>query len=372
MRDDLYYMQLAYANAYRGLYSTYPNPAVGCVIVRDGQILGEGYHQKAGCDHAEIRALKACGQSVAGATAYVTLEPCCHYGRTPPCALRLAKERVARVVYACEDPNPKVAGGGRKILEEAGIEVESGVLDQQCRFLNRAFFYSIVRKRPYVTVKIGMSLDARTALASGESKWITAADSRALVQDLRAKCDVLLTGSETVIKDDPRLNVRYEELDPSVQAFLPEKLCRQPLKVVLDTRARLNPQDYQLFKSGRVLWCVGGESLFEEQLSEGLVKLTLPLKDGHVDFALLLDYLGSKQYRRLLVEAGATLTGFVLRHFAQELYVYQAPKLLGLEGRPAFLLPSPDSLSMAQTLSLHRVNALASGDLRLHYLLNRT
>lgn len=370
MQDDLYYMRRAYDLAWRGLYTTYPNPAVGCVLVRDGQIIGEGYHQRAGEDHAEVKALRQAGNAE-GATAYVTLEPCSHYGRTPPCALRLLNEKVARVVYACSDPDPRVQGGGHRLLCEGGVRVESGILEQECRFLNRAFMHSVVTSLPYVTVKIGMSLDAKSALSSGESKWITSPDSRMSVQDLRAKCDVLVTGSGTVLSDNPGLDVRYGELAPSVQDFLHDEQVRQPLKVVLDTRGRLDPGAFKLFMSGQTLWCVGGEELSERRLTDHVVRLTLPRDGEHLDFKALLSYLGSRQYRRVLVEAGATLTGEVVRRYAQELYVFMAPRLLGETARGAFALPSPDTLQECRSFRLHSLRALPSSDVRLHYLLDR-
>lgn len=351
-----------------GLYTTYPNPAVGCVFVRDGKIIGEGYHHRAGEPHAEIMALNAAGD-VRGATAYVSLEPCSHYGRTPPCALRLCQEHVARVVVASGDPNPKVSGRGIAMLREAGIDVTEHVLEEQACYLNRAFFKGITKKQPYVTLKVGMSLDGKTALSDGRSKWITSAEARLQVQDIRAKCDVIVTGSGTVQADDPRLNVRYGELPERVRDFLPEDKLRQPLKVVMDTRGRLDVEKYQIFSEGRVLWCTAGAEAFtEEILNEHVTRLYLPVApEGHLDFGALLEYLGAREYRRVMVEAGAGLTATVVSSYADELYVFMSPKILGATARGAFAIDEVHDLDEADRYMLHSVRTCGS-DVRLHYL----
>ena len=214
-----------------GLYTSYPNPAVGCVIVRDGKVIGEGYHHAAGQPHAEIMALADANYDVEGATVYVTLEPCSHYGRTPPCALKLVEMKVSKVVVAADDPNPKVNGRGFQILKEAGIEVVQHVLEKESLYQNRAFFKSIQGPYPYVSVKVAMSLDGKTALADGSSKWITGERSRQKVQDIRAKSDCIITGVNTVIADDPQLNVRYETLRKKYLKKIDREYIRQPLKV---------------------------------------------------------------------------------------------------------------------------------------------
>lgn len=351
-----------------GLYTTYPNPAVGCVFVRDGKIIGEGYHHRAGQPHAEIMALNAAGE-VRGATAYVSLEPCSHYGRTPPCALRLCQEKVSRVVIASGDPNPQVCGRGIAMLREAGIEVKEHVLEEQACYLNRAFFKGITRKIPYVTLKVGMSLDGKTALSDGRSKWITSAEARLQVQDIRAKCDVIVTGSGTVEADDPRLNVRYGELPLKVRQFLPEQMLRQPLKVVLDTRGRLDIEKYQIFSAGQVLWCTaGGKPLCEETVNAQVKRLYLPVTDrGHLDFGTLLEYLGQREYRRVMVEAGAGLTATVVSSYADELYVFMSSKILGAAARSAFAVEEVHNLDEADRYMLHSVRTCGS-DVRLHYL----
>ena len=246
-------MKRALKLAARGKFTTSPNPAVGCVIVRNGMIIGEGYHHKAGEPHAEIMAMRSAGASVAGATCYVTLEPCSHYGRTPPCAKALVKAGVKRVVIACGDPNPQVAGRGVKILKDAGIEVDVGLYENKALKLNRAFFKSIVKNIPYVTVKIGMSLDGKIALSDGRSKWITSDKSRKAVQKMRAESDAIITGAGTVLADNPMLNVRYDELPEKVFAKYDINRDKQPLRVVLDSHLRINPDNFAMFSQGKIL-----------------------------------------------------------------------------------------------------------------------
>ena len=289
--SDRRYMMRALRLASFGLYTTYPNPAVGCVFVRDDRIIGAGWHHRAGEPHAEIMAIDNAGGDVSGATAYVTLEPCSHYGRTPPCAARLVSEGVSRVVIAAGDPNPKVSGRGVRILREAGIEVVEHVLEKEAWFLNRAFMKSITGKTPFVTLKTAMSLDASTALKDGQSKWITDARSRSDVQDLRAQCDVIVTSWSTVKADNPKLNVRYDELPQSARMMVRKEDLRQPVKVVIDSAGRfsaggsLKRSDFEIFKQGRVLLCLAdavdgpvARELDEQELKKK--EFTITKQDG--------------------------------------------------------------------------------------------
>ena len=248
---DTHYMARAIELARNGLYTTHPNPRVGCVIVRDGQVVGEGWHVRTGEPHAEVHALRAAGELARGATAYVTLEPCSHHGHTPPCAEGLINARVARVVAAMQDPNPEVAGRGLKRLADAGIEVVSGVLEAQARALNPGFLKRMEHGLPFVRVKLAMSLDGRTAMANGESQWITGPDARSAVQRLRAQASVVLTGADTVLADGARLTVRGPELglSPELTALA---LSRPPLRVLVDGRLRV-PLDAPFFKAGPAL-----------------------------------------------------------------------------------------------------------------------
>ena len=341
-------MKRALKLAARGRFTTSPNPAVGCVIVRNGMIIGEGYHHKAGEPHAEIMAMRSAGSSVAGATCYVTLEPCSHYGRTPPCAKALVKAGVKRVVIACGDPNPQVAGRGVKILRDAGIIVDVGLYENKALKLNRAFFKSIVKNVPYVTVKIGMSLDGKIALSDGRSKWITSAKSRQGVQKMRAESDAIITGSGTVIADNPMLNVRYDELSEKVYDKYDINKEKQPLRVVLDSRGRINPDEYAMFLQGKVLLVRsslnGASSL--EQINEHLEIFYAPCDStGRICLSAVLSELSQRQCRKVLVEAGPSVVASFLREkLADELAVFIAPKVLGAEAKNAFACEEVSSL----------------------------
>lgn len=320
--QDCYFMMLAIEQAKQGLYITRPNPAVGCVIVQADKVVGQGFHPKAGAPHAEVFALKEAGVRAVGATAYVTLEPCSHTGRTPPCALALIAAGVARVVIAGLDPNPQVAGRGVKLLEQSGIAVTIGVLTAQAEALNRGFLTAMRTQMPYVRLKIATSLDGRTAMASGESKWITSAAARADVQKLRAQSGAIITGSETVMADNPQLNIRSNQLG------VPAEQVPAPMVVVLDRRQRLahSPQsNYQLCRrADTVYWRTDD--------------LTSLLK------TLVSDY----QCYDVLVEAGASVAGsFLSQQLVDELIVYQAPCLLGAHARP---MVEFNPLSLAQQL----------------------
>lgn len=320
--QDCYFMMLAIEQAKQGLYITRPNPAVGCVIVQADKVVGQGFHPKAGAPHAEVFALKEAGVRAVGATAYVTLEPCSHTGRTPPCALALIAAGVARVVIAGLDPNPQVAGRGVKLLEQSGIAVTIGVLTAQAEALNRGFLTAMRTQMPYVRLKIATSLDGRTAMASGESKWITSAAARADVQKLRAQSGAIITGSETVMADNPQLNIRSNQLG------VPAEQVPAPMVVVLDRRQRLahSPQsDYQLCRrADTVYWRTDD--------------LSVLLK------TLVSDY----QCYDVLVEAGASVAGsFLSQQLVDELIVYQAPCLLGAHARP---MVEFNPLSLAQQL----------------------
>ncbi len=264
---DAHYMARALELARKGLYTTHPNPRVGCVIVRDGQIVGEGWHERTGEPHAEPNALRAAGDKARGATVYVTLEPCSHHGRTPPCADALVTAGVARVVAGMQDPNPEVAGRGMQRLAQAGIEVRSGVLETEARALNPGFLKRMEYGLPFVRVKLAMSLDGRTAMASGESQWITGPAARAAVQRLRAEASVVLTGADTVLADGARLTVRAAELglDDATTALA---MSRPPLRVLIDGRLRV-PLNAPFFKAGPalVITCVTPENQFPAALS---------------------------------------------------------------------------------------------------------
>ncbi|MGN1281546.1 MAG: bifunctional diaminohydroxyphosphoribosylaminopyrimidine deaminase/5-amino-6-(5-phosphoribosylamino)uracil reductase RibD [Succinivibrio sp.] len=374
-KTDVSFMMQALKLASCGLYTSYPNPAVGCVIVRNGKVIGKGYHHCAGQPHAEIMALADANYDVEGATVYVTLEPCSHYGRTPPCALKLVEMKVARVVVAADDPNPKVNGKGFQILRDAGIEVVQHVLEKESLFQNRAFFKSIQTSYPYVSVKVAMSLDGKTALSDGSSKWITGDSSRQKVQDIRAKSDCIVTGVNTVIADDPLLNVRYESLRGKYRKKIDRDFIRQPLKVVLDTNSRLDIEKYRIFKDGNVLLVNGTTDSVQigqiRRENENVTRIFMPIRDNYIDLEYLLKHLGSMNIRRVMVEAGAQLTSaFINSGFTDEIYAFISGKFMGKDGRNAFILENALSMDKCQSYTLYRTKRY-DNDVLLHYIIGK-
>ncbi|WP_369409664.1 bifunctional diaminohydroxyphosphoribosylaminopyrimidine deaminase/5-amino-6-(5-phosphoribosylamino)uracil reductase RibD [Zobellella iuensis] len=347
--QDARWMARALELARRGRFTTSPNPAVGSVIVNNGELVGEGYHQQAGGPHAEVFALRQAGARARGATAYVTLEPCSHHGRTPPCAQGLIDAGVARVVAASVDPNPQVAGRGLAMLREAGIAVEAGLMAASAEAVNVGFLHRMRSGRPFVTVKLAASLDGRTALANGESQWITGPAARRDVQRHRALSCAVLSGADTVLADDAALNVRWSELPDSVRARYPEPSLRQPLRVIVDTQNRLQPGLRLFAVPGPILLLRGRVSGgFPQQVEE----CVLPLAgNGKLDLPLLLDELGRRQLNQLWVEAGARLCGALLgQGLVDELVLYQAPKLMGDGARGLFAMPELTAMTQVPSL----------------------
>ena len=345
------HMARAIELARRGLWTTDPNPRVGCVITSGDRVIAEGWHERAGLPHAEALALRAAGSAARGATAYVTLEPCCHHGRTPPCADALVAAGVARVVYAMRDPNPRVDGGGIARLAAAGIAVEGGLLERDSRELNPGFVSRMTRGRPWVVVKLAASLDGGTALPGGESRWITGEAAREDVQRLRARSSAIMTGSGTILSDDPRLDVR-----------LPGAI-RQPLRVVLDSRLRTPPTARILAPPGEALLICTDEipSRAEALRAAGAEIATVPSASGGVDLGAALELLAGRQVNELLVECGAGLAGALLSTgLADELLIYLAPTFLGRGARPLANLEAPDS--MAERLEFSIVERQDVGD----------
>ncbi len=334
--------------ARRGLYTTDPNPRVGCVVVNEGCAVGEGWHQRAGEPHAEINALRAAGQKVQGATVFVTLEPCCHHGRTPPCSEALIEANPSRVVVATEDPNPKVAGQGLSALREAGIAVDVGILQAQARALNPGFESRMRRQRPFVRAKLAVSLDGRTAMASGESKWITGDAARTDVQRWRARSSAILCGIGTVLQDDPSFTVRAFDVG------------RQPLRVVTDSKLR-TPTSAKLLAHGEALIvtaCDDGERAAKLHQA-GAEVLSLPTADGVVDLAALLQHLAANEINEVLLESGSTLCGAMLAaKLIDELVLYLAPSLMGSEARGMFNLSGLQYMADRTTLEIDDVRAV--------------
>ena len=351
--SDRSMMARALRLAEHGLYTTDPNPRVGCVLVRDGQIVGEGWHVRAGEGHAEVNALSQAGAQARGATAYVTLEPCSHTGRTPPCADALVTAGVARVVAAMQDPNPLVAGRGLARLRDAGIEVECGVLEAQAAALNAGFVKRMQTGLPFVRLKLAMSLDGRTAMASGESQWITGPEARADVQRLRARSSAVVSGADAVLLDDSALTVRSAQLGlPEAEAQAAAE--RQPLRVLVDGRLRV-PLTSRLFQQdGPVLVaCRLDQSPEQDYRAVGAELLALPSAGSDfVDLEALLRLLASRGCNEVLVESGAGLAGAFLRAgLVDELVIYMAPRLLGSLARPLLELPF-DSMAEAMQLDV--------------------
>jgi diaminohydroxyphosphoribosylaminopyrimidine deaminase/5-amino-6-(5-phosphoribosylamino)uracil reductase len=346
---DVRFMAQALKLARHGLYTTDPNPRVGCVLVRDGEIVGEGWHERAGTAHAEIHALAAAGPRARGATAYVNLEPCSHHGRTPPCADALIDAGVARVVTAMQDPNPEVAGAGLQRLQSAGVEIVNGVLQDQARALNPGFVSRMERQRPYVRVKLAVSLDGRTAMASGESKWITGDAARLDVQRLRARSSAILTGVGTVVADDPSLNVRAFDIG------------RQPLRIVVDANLSMPTDSRMLSLEGVTLIVTASDDgdRSEELVNAGAEVLCLASGAGSVNLVALMQHLARREVNEVLVEAGATTCGALLHAgLVDELVIYMAPHLMGTSARGMFSLPGLEEMAQRVPLRIEEVRAM--------------
>ena len=333
--SDHEYMARALRLARKGRYTAHPNPRVGCVLIRDGKVVGEGWHRTAGEAHAEINALQDAGTDARGCTAYVTLEPCSHHGKTPPCADALIAAEVATVIYAMPDPNPEVSGDNA--LQRAGIRTVGGLMQSAARELNRGFISRIVHGRPFVRLKIATSLDGRTAMASGESQWITGPEARADVQRLRAESGAILTGVGTVVDDDPSLTVRGGGIDSG---------GRQPLRAVVDTRLRMSDGAAMLGMDGEtVVYCVD-DSNRQKLESAGADVVKSSDSDSRVDLADVLADLGDRKINDVLVECGPTLAGSLLAAgLIDELVIYQAPHIMGSETRGMAVTPEWKGLS---------------------------
>lgn len=329
---DVSMMHQALDLADLGRFSTSPNPRVGCVIAHGSQIVGQGFHVKAGEPHAEVHALRQAGEMAQGATAFVTLEPCSHYGRTPPCAEALLRSGVTRVVAAMRDPNPLVAGKGLALLEAAGIKTECGLLESGARELNRGFLSRIERRRPFVRLKCAVSLDGKTALSDGSSFWITGEEARADVQVLRAESCAVLTGIGTVLADNPQLNVRDF---PTL---------RQPARIVLDSCLRLPPYSH-LVTDGQSPTYIATLERDEDKLrpyrEHAHIRILMPSEtaDGKIDLHHLMRLLADEGFGEVMVEAGSELTSaFLAEDLADEIVLYRSPKILG-SGKDLLSLP---------------------------------
>ena len=365
---DVEYMQHAIRLASKGIYTTDPNPSVGCVIVKDGEIVGEGWHQRAGEGHAEVNALKQAGDKAKGADVFVTLEPCSHTGKTPPCADALITAGVKRVVAAMTDPNPLVSGTGLKKLSDAGIDVESGLLEAQARALNPGFIKRMESGRPFVRVKMAMSLDGRTAMASGESKWISGEASRVDVQRLRAQSSAILTGIGTVLADDPSMNVRLSASELGID----EALFRQPKRIVLDSQLKM-PSQAKIFSvegdsaGGEciVYTAVDADADVDTNADRPYKVEQINAKDGRLDLNHVMKDLAGKQVNLVHVEAGSVLCGALLKNdLVDEIILYMAPHIMGDATKGLFHLPGLEEMKDRIELEIKDVRSVGR-DIRI-------
>lgn len=351
--DDYRYMSMALRLAAKGVYTTDPNPRVGCVIVRNRQIVGQGWHERSGGPHAEIHALRQAGNKAQGATVYVTLEPCSHQGKTPPCADALIEAKVSRVVAAMQDPNPLVAGEGLKRLTAAGIHAENGVLQHQAEVLNPGFIKRMRQQQPFVRCKLAMSMDGRTAMASGESKWITGEDARRDVHRLRARSSALLTGINTVLADDPSLNARLDNVN--------DDDILQPIRVVVDSRLRLPLEAKMLSLAGNTIIATveRDEQKIEQLRQRGADVVVVKEKAGRVDLHDLMAILAQRQINEVMVEAGPTLNGELLQqNLVDELIIYMAPCIMGDVARGLFSLIGMEKMQDRIELTINDIRAV--------------
>lgn len=360
---DYIFMAGALRLAERGLYSTDPNPRVGCIVVKDGKVVGEGWHCRAGGDHAEVMALRQAGQQARGAEIYVNLEPCCHHGRTPPCSDALIAAGVSRVVVAMQDPNPRVAGKGIAQLQEAGIQVECGVMQREAERLNIGFVSRMSRDRPWVRCKLAMSMDGRTALANGVSQWISSEAAREDVQRWRARSSAVMTGIGTVLADDPALIVRLPPSSWQAQGCGGE--VRQPLRVVMDNRLRMPVAARILQQPGEtwVFTSAGQSKAIADLTAAGAKIVTLAGTAGEtsVNPGEVLAHLAEAGVNELWVEAGPTLSGALLRGgWIDELVIYMAPLIMGDAARGLFQLPAFRTLAECLALEVTEVRAVGN------------
>lgn len=368
---DQRFMARAIQLARLGWYSTHPNPRVGCLIVKEGEVIAEGYHRRAGEPHAERNALAKAGVAASGATAYVTLEPCCHHGRTPPCTEALIESGVKRVVVGMPDPNPLVAGQGLELLRQAGIQVTEGVMRPQVEALNPGFIKRMIHGLPYIRCKMAMSLDGRTAMADGESQWITSPAARVDVQKLRAQSAAILTGVGTLLADDPSMNIRLSAMELGLEEGVP---IPHPVRVVLDPELATPGDAKMLGLPGPTLIICSDEQPVHGAALEaaGAQIVRLPGDKQRLDLHQVIRFLGEQEINEVLLESGATLAGAMLEQgLVDELIIYQAPHLMGNKGRGLFLLPG--IARMADRIALQVTDLRQVGtDIRITARLSET
>ena len=382
--QDQTFMLRAIKLSEKGHFTTSPNPNVGCVLVDYqkgvGVIIGEGYHQKAGCAHAEINALISANNDypsqIRGCTAYVTLEPCSHFGRTPPCSKAFIEAGIGHVIIAMVDPDSRVSGNGINMMLKAGIKVQTGLLEESAKKLNISYIYNRVNKRPYIRCKLASSLDGKTAMASGESQWITSKEARQDVQRLRAQSCAIITGADSVIYDNAKMNVRWSELGEINKSY-PVETLRQPLRVVIDSQCRLTPE-LVLFKQTSPVLIIRGDETNKanSQLENVLVwphfvkVVNIPkIKNNEgklkIDLNKLVSFLAKQGLNDILIESGAKLCGaFVEQNLVNEFILYQAPKFMGGDGKNLLNMPGLTKLQEAKALSVSDIRMVGE-DIRI-------
>ncbi|QJC35952.1 bifunctional diaminohydroxyphosphoribosylaminopyrimidine deaminase/5-amino-6-(5-phosphoribosylamino)uracil reductase RibD [Enterobacteriaceae endosymbiont of Donacia cincticornis] len=325
---DKFYMMHAIKLAKLGIYTTTPNPNVGCIIVNNKKIIGQGYHLKTGEPHAEITALKMAGKNAEGSTMYVTLEPCNYKNLTPSCCDALVNAKIKRLVVATKDPNPKVNGKGLKFLNSKGIKITKNILSKEAKFINSGFFKRMYTGIPWIQLKLAISLDGKIALLNGDSKWISSKISRKDVNILRAKSTAILSTSKTVIKDDSTLLVKWNKLSYNIKKIYPKKLLRQPIRIILDRLNKIKPTDKIILFPGKIL-LIKLKYTFDNWPNY-VEQIIVPEINGYFDLEYLFKILGSRKINSLLIEAGSTLSGFLITYnLIDELIIYLTPKLLG-------------------------------------------
>ncbi len=361
--QDHLMMQKAILLAKQGIYTTAPNPNVGCVLVKNGKIIGEGAHLKAGEPHAEVHALRQAGKEAQGATAYVTLEPCSHYGRTPPCAEGLIKAGVKKVICAMVDPNPQVAGRGLAMLNEAGIETASGLLEADARALNPPFLTRMETGKPFVQLKMAASLDGKTALKNGVSQWITSKEARQDVQRYRAQSGAILSTAKTVIDDDASLNVRWSDLPPSIQENYQQAAIRQPMRFILDRQHALT-SDLKLFQASGEVVTISSQNIHPIVTSENHIQCCVD--DDQLNLKEVVNKISRDfNVNHIWVEAGATLAASMIKeNLVDELIIYLAPKLMGADGRSIINLIGLETMSEAIDLDIKDIRMVGK-DIRI-------
>ncbi|QJC33545.1 bifunctional diaminohydroxyphosphoribosylaminopyrimidine deaminase/5-amino-6-(5-phosphoribosylamino)uracil reductase RibD [Enterobacteriaceae endosymbiont of Donacia provostii] len=325
---DKFYMMHAIKLAKLGVFTTTPNPNVGCVIVKNKNIIGQGYHFKAGEFHAEINALKMAGNNAEGSTVYITLEPCNYSNLTPSCCCALVKAKIKRIVVATKDPNPKVNGKGLKFLYNKGIQITKNILSKEAKNLNLGFFKRMYTGIPWIQLKLAISLDGKIALLNGDSKWISSKTSRKDVHKLRAKSSAILSTSKTIVKDNSTLLVKWNKLSYNIKKIYPKKLLRQPVRIILDRLNKIKPNDKIILSVGKIL-LIKSKYTFNNW-PNNVEQIIVPEINGYFNLKYLFKILGSREINSLLIEAGSTLSGFLITYnLIDELIIYLSPKLLG-------------------------------------------